>query len=262
MLSAILNIFEQHVLSHPPKPIAVLLDFDGTLAPIAETPEEAEILPLSRYALARLGALPHRGVVTAIISGRMLANLHTKVDWDGTCLAGTHGLEIECGGLAHVNDEAERAAPQLVEFARKLSVDLPNFPGAWAEVKQLGVAVHYRQMEEDKLPELRTAVENAMQGYEKLTLREGKKVLEALPAVDWNKADAVRYILQRTGHPTGALVAYFGDDVTDEDAFREVNDLGGVSVKVGGGETAAKAVIEGPSDVAAFLQALADMYNV
>jgi len=262
MLDAVLNIFKQQVQATPPRPVAVLLDFDGTLAPIAATPEEAQMHPLARQSLARLGALPHQRVATAIISGRMLADLRTKVDWDGTCLAGTHGLEIQCGDQVYVNEEAERAAPQLVQLSRRLSTSLPRFPGAWAEKKKLGIAVHYRQMDEVKLPELRAEVEDALKDFSGLRLREGKKVLEVLPAVEWNKAHAVRFVLRQLGHPAGALVGYFGDDTTDEDAFREVNGLGGVSVKVGGGETAARATIGGPSDVAAFLQTLAAMYNV
>ncbi len=264
MIQALVEPFRENLSRASARSVALLLDFDGTLAPIVPTPDQAEALPTARDALVRLAALPSNQLVTAVISGRMLSDLRSKISWEGSVLAGNHGLEIEWQGGSYTHEEAHRALPELDLFVRQLNARLDAFPGAWIEEKGLSIAVHYRQLEEALVLQLRSLVEDFARPMAALEMRAGKKVWELLPAVDWDKGTTVHFILERARVPGDTLVAYLGDDLTDEDAFREVNRLNGISVKVGETDmpTDARRRLPGPLEVALFLQALAVLYNV
>jgi trehalose 6-phosphate phosphatase len=190
-------------LSEDPARGAVLLDVDGTLAPIVARPELAAVPEKTRAELRRLvGSY----ALVACVSGRTGEDAARLVGVEGITYVGVHGLELA--------PEAERWREALRAFA---AVDWP-----WLEDKGLTVALHWREAEDDE------AARSVLKGVAAraegagLEARWGRKVLELRPPVEADKGTAVRAVLEERGL---RRALYAGDDTTDLDAFRGLDGL-------------------------------------
>lgn len=240
--------------------LVLLLDFDGTLAPIVSRPELAAIPERTRAALDRLLARP--GVDAAVVSGRGMADARERAGIPGIAYAGNHGMEIEGPGVHRVHPEARAARPELEAAAASAARALEAVPGAFVEDKGLTLSVHYRLAPADRVAEVREAVHGAVVGRPGLRVTEGKMVLEVRPRVEWDKGRAVDFLLDHLRPPAGAPVLYLGDDTTDEDAFRALRDRGGAGEGIVVAEapperTAARAWLRSPGEVGTLFEALA-----
>jgi len=241
--------------------LVLLLDFDGTLAPIVDRPEDARPLPEAIHAIEALRA---RGDVDiAVVSGRGLADARELSGLRGIAFAGNHGMEIEGPDVSEVHDEAAAARPALERVRDSLLADLENVAGSIVEDKGLTLSIHYRMTSDSDADRVRDAVRSATENIEELRVTKGKKVLEIRPNVDWHKGRAVEFLLDHLRPPAGAPVLYLGDDTTDEDAFRALTAWPGgsgegVLVAAADGDTAARSRVRDPAAAADLLQALAD----
>ena len=188
-----------------------------------------------------------------------------KVGISGIIYAGNHGLEIEGPGISFVSPLAEEFKPVLRQMHYVLSQALGGVKGVLVEDKGLTLSVHYRQVADDKIAEVKDIFERitgdaARPGRIRIT--SGKKVYEIRPAIAWDKGEVVKILMERCGEGgrrSGLLPIYIGDDATDEDGFRAVeNYRGGISVFVGGknSPTSARYFLESPGEVARFLSLL------
>ena len=237
-------------------PLAVFLDYDGTLTPIVELPENATLAPESRDAIDRLAQL----CPVAVISGRDLEDVRGMVGLDTIHFAGSHGYDIS--GPEVVAQRGTEYLPDLEQAQHELEVELEEIPGAWVERKKFAVAIHFRQADEDRVDEVRSAVERAhARRPDQLEISSGKKIFELRPAMDWNKGRALSWLMEELGiSGRGTVPLYLGDDTTDEDAFREIRD-NGVGIVVGehsAGSTAARYRLRDPDEVRRFLLRLAE----
>jgi trehalose 6-phosphate phosphatase len=235
----------------------VALDFDGTLAPIVERPEDARLLDSLAAPLRQLVA--RRDTVAAIVSGRGLADVRQRVRLHGVYYAGNHGFEIEGPDVERIHPDAEAARPALESCVRALETALADEPGTEVEDKQWTLSIHYRRAERDGAEERVRAAVRAHCAGPGLRVTEGKKVFEVRPDVDWDKGRATRFLLDAIadGDPPPAI--FIGDDRTDEDAFEVVRDLGG-GIVVGNpppADTRAVAWVRDPAEVAQLITALA-----
>lgn len=235
---------------------AVFLDFDGTLAPIVDRPERAGLPAAAREAVRRLAALLPVGV----ISGRDLEDVRARVGVEGVSYAGSHGFDIlAADGARHVVGADH--ARDLEEAADRLSEALAAVDGALVERKRFSVATHTRGVREDRKPRAAEAVRAAAAALPRLRLKAGKEVFELLPALDWDKGRALVRMLGMLGlDGPGTVPVFVGDDVTDEDAFRELAGGRGLGILVAAAPrpTLAGWRLDDPGDVARFLDLLAD----
>jgi trehalose 6-phosphate phosphatase len=208
------------------EPVAVFLDFDGTLVDIAERPDlvsvPAALLTTMQDVHDRLnGAL-------ALVSGRSIADLDALLAPLQLPMAGVHGSEHR-DQTGHLSSVDSSSIPASVR--RRMTALAESDPGLILEDKGSSLALHYRQSparESLIRTELNTIFENLGQDF---VLLDGKMVVEIRPN-GVNKGTAVEKFL--TNPPfTGRRPIFIGDDITDEDAFRVVNRLKGYSVKVG-----------------------------
>ncbi len=223
--------------------LLVACDYDGTLAPIVEDPARAHPDREALSALVDLAALP--ATRAAILSGRSLADLTRLIGTPaGIDLIGSHGAESAARPIPP--DPARRALVR--EAASRLSRLAQDWDGAVVEEKPGGVAFHYRRVEaavrEDAAAQ---AIEIAGE-FPSLRMLHGKRVVE-LTADDMHKGSALARLRN------GGAVVFIGDDVTDEDAFAEL-DEGDVGIKVGEGDTRARHRIDGQGQVAGILREL------
>ena len=241
--------------------LVLLLDFDGTLAPIVSRPENAAILPEARAALLRLLELGN--VDIAIVSGRGLSDARRMVGISTIAYAGNHGMEIDGPGVHQVHEEAAAARPLLDRVVEQLRPRLQAIDGAILEDKGLTLTIHYRLVDESQVTKVQQLVTDATAGHPELRVTEGKMILEVRPAVDWDKGRAVRFLLDHLQPSPRVPVIYIGDDVTDEDAFRTLEARGergeGVIVANRPPEASlARSFLRSPQEVAELLHALAD----
>lgn len=176
-------------------------------------------------------------------------------------MAGLHGLEIVVDHRHWRHDAIERAFTAVQALELSLAPVVSATPGARLESKGSAVAMHVRGVaRDDRAAALRAADAVAEPWLTAGALRclIGADVHEYLPAAAWNKGDAVRWIAHDVERVTGEMpwLAYFGDDLTDEDAFRAVGD--GVSVVVGRRASAARYRLDSTADVAAVLAEVAE----
>jgi trehalose 6-phosphate phosphatase len=228
-------------LSEDPARAAVLLDVDGTLAPIVARPELAQVPEETRAELRRLAG---RYGLVACISGRAGEEARRLVRVDGVVYVGVHGLELAPG--------AERWRETLRPFAQ---VEWP-----WLEDKGLTVALHWREAADEQAAraELEGIAERAEAAG--LEARWGRKVLELRPPVRADKGTAVRALLQQRGL---RRALYAGDDTTDLDAFRGLDGLDvAIRVAVASAEAppglrdAADVVVTSPAELLELLRRL------
>jgi trehalose 6-phosphate phosphatase len=191
-------------LAERPAEAAILLDVDGTLAPIVSQPDEAVVPERTR---AVLSGLAERYGLVACLSGRPGADAARIVGVEGVRYVGEHGLELEPG--------ADEWAEQLAAFAAL--VDWPAEEG-----KRLTLSFHYRSADDVAAAEsaLRAVADRALE--EGLRPRWGRRVLEIRPPVRADKGTAVVRLLGESGL---RRALYAGDDTTDVDAFRGLDGL-------------------------------------
>ena len=190
-------------LAEAPDLASIILDVDGTLAPIVHKPEQAAVPEEARREVARLAG---RYALVACVSGRTGEDARRLVGVDGVRYVGSHGLELE--------PDAARWSDEIHRFAG--SVDWP------VEDKGLTVSFHYREAEDEDaaLEYLEEVAERARAAG--LVPRFGRKVLEIRPPVHADKGTAVTALLDEAGL---RRALYAGDDTTDLDAFRALDGL-------------------------------------
>lgn len=224
--------------------LLVACDFDGTVSPLVPVPQQARLDARCGAALTALASLPQTRV--AIISGRDLSWLRDATgSIPGAIRFGSHGAEDE-GALS--------AAPEpegMADLAAELDRVAQRIAGCLIERKPLGVALHFRQVAENRALEVMTAAESIAAGRVGVTLRNGSKVMEFCFAPG-DKGAALRKARYRSG---ASHVVFLGDDATDEDAFGvlEGQDTG---IKVGEGDTGAATRVRDVEGVAEFLEEL------
>lgn len=239
----------------------VALDFDGTLSPIVERPEDAALLEAVEGPLRRL--VGRSDTVAAIVSGRGLGDVRSRVGLAALYYAGNHGFEIEGPGVDRIHPAAEEARPALAACVAGLETALADEPGIQVEDKRWTLSIHYRRAErEGAESRVRSTIEEHCH-RPGLRVTEGKKVFEVRPDVEWHKGRATEFLLEVVGRRTdgaGLPAIFIGDDRTDEDAFAVVRERGG-GIVVGDpppSDTRAVAWVRGPAEVAALLTELAD----
>jgi trehalose 6-phosphate phosphatase len=240
--------------------LVVLLDFDGTLAPIVADPGDAAVPAATRATVERLSAHPR--VAAAVVTGREVADVRDRLDLPGLGYAGNHGLRIVHDGEEIVHPEARASADAIDEVAGTVADRLADREGAFVEHKGLTATVHYRQAPDGVEPAVRETVDDALADAgraDEVAVDDGKQIFELRPPVDWDKGRAVEWLRERLTPDGGRwLAVYVGDDTTDEDAFRAVAD-DDLSVAVGreAVETAARYRVGDPEDVRTLLSWLA-----
>jgi trehalose 6-phosphate phosphatase len=232
--------------------LAVFLDYDGTLTPIVSHPEDAWLSDSMRETLRSLTAR----VPVAILSGRDLDDVRSRVLVDGIVYAGSHGFDIAgAGGLRRELGDAY--LPVLAAAERELREAL-DIPGAQLERKHFSVAAHYRNVSEKDAFKIAAVVDEVAARHRELRRINGKKVYELLPDIDWNKGKAVLWLLETVELERGnALPIFIGDDRTDEDAFRALEKRGvAILVSDQPQATAAAYWLNDPEEVERFLREL------
>lgn len=237
----------------------LLLDFDGTLAEFNPDPAAPELTPERHEVIMRIAQ--HPAVSLGIVSGRRLDDLRRRTRLpDHVYHAGLHGLEMEINGYRTTHPDLACAIERLDGMAGCLRRLLVEFPGVYVEDKGASVAVHARRLPKDMHARVFARAEVlAVPWIAKNHVRrlDGNAVVEYLPNIAGHKGDATKWILADVEAKLhrAAWVAYIGDDITDEDAFRAIPM--GISVLVGLRPTSATHKLDGIHDVDRFLRWLA-----
>ncbi|MFD4644467.1 trehalose-phosphatase [Lentzea sp. NPDC058436] len=229
--------------------LLVACDYDGTLAPIVDRPENA--VPDSRAvaALRSLAGLPD--TTAAVISGRALRDLAVLSRLPAEVhLIGSHGSEFDVGFVHELADEARQL---LADLRQVLTGIVTMYSPALLEVKPASIAVHYRRCRPEVAEWLLSQLRDGPCLWEGVQVTEGKSVIE-FAVVQTDKGNALDVVR----HQVGATAAIFlGDDVTDEKAFERLSGPD-VGVRVGDGETLAGHQVEDTAMVAAALALLVE----
>ena len=226
----------------PEEPLFIL-DYDGTLAEVADRPHHATPHP---DAVDLLRRLDERHPL-ALLTGRDVQGLGALLDAPGLRVIGVHGIES-----GTIGGEVESLVPDAVQAQlQRMRGRLPEVDGLEVEDKGSAIALHYRNASEPGAAEsaLRAWSEDVPDALEPLW---GKKVLEIRPK-GFDKGRAAETLMGE--HPERTPVV-IGDDTTDEEAFRVVGS--GVTIKVGEGETSARYRLPDVDAVIAYLRRFLD----
>ncbi len=205
------------------QPLGLVFDIDGTLSPIAPTPDAARLYP----GVAELLEQARRHAHIAIITGREIEDGAAMVNIDGLTYIGIHGVEL-CDGLpethpVYISAEALpflEPSQHLFDLAEQKFAD---YPGVMVERKRLGGSVHYRlarNPEQVRKLIIETLREPAHAHNFRLT--RGKRVVDIKPIFKINKGQALKNFVERYDL---AGVLFAGDDRTDLDAALEIERL-------------------------------------
>ncbi len=233
----------------------VFLDYDGTLAPIVSNPEMAVMSDETREILKKLASC----TTVAIVSGRDRMDVATKVGFENLIYAGSHGYDISGpDNFSFQLPEGEEVLRDLEQADENLRKQLAAIPGAVVERKRYAIAVHYRNVEAEDVAKVIEAVDKELANHEKLKRGEGKKILELKPAADWHKGKAITWLLKTMNFGNERYMPVFiGDDITDEDALKSIQNLGvGILVGSHGQDTAASFRLDSIEEVTSFLELL------
>lgn len=240
----------------------LLLDFDGTVAEFNPDPATPELTPERWDLLSRISRAP--GTSLGIVSGRRLDDLRARTRLpDHVYHAGLHGLEIEVNGKRQTHPDLAAAEARVEGLADCLKKLIDDFPEVLIEDKGASVAVHTRRMPKETYERVFARADIlAVPWIEHVRRLEGNAVVEYLPNISGHKGEATRWITAdvESKFARRAWVAYVGDDITDEDAFRAIEC--GIGVLVGLRPTSATHKLDGIPDVDRFLRWLASQIKV
>jgi len=208
--------------------IVLGFDYDGTLSPIKDTPEQAILTRENKQLLKKLTNC----CTLAIVSGRALVDLKAKVNLPNIIYVGNHGLEISGPGINFESFVPIKEKKDLNCLRQILIAEYRLIKGVWVEDKGLSLSVHYRLAHESDELSIMRIFQKTCRRYEinrtiRVTL--GKKVLEVRPNVDWDKGNALLWLLAKKRYSYGKvkiMPIFIGDDLTDEDALGAIRGQG------------------------------------
>jgi trehalose 6-phosphate phosphatase len=242
---------------------AVFLDYDGTLTPIVDRPEDARISQSMREAVRELA----QRCTVCVVSGRDRPVVQELMGVDDLVVAGSHGFDIWSPEGGEIEHDAAAGSEELLErVTAQLHEELDPIEGALVEPKKASVAVHYRLVSDAERPTVEAVVERLLSEHsEELKVTPGKMVYELQPKLDWDKGKAVLYLLEALDLEGDEIMPiYVGDDITDEHAFEALSGRGiGVFVgraddpELAGRDSAADFVLDSTEEVEQFLKQLA-----
>lgn len=234
--------------------VIIFLDYDGTLTPIVERPEWAQLSQEMRNAVKRL-AEKYR---VAIVSGRDLADIRNCVAIEGLFYAGSHGFDISGPDGDMELQQGADYLPALALAGKSLAKQLDNISGIQIERKKFAIAVHFRRANIEDIPTVENIVDTVVAKTPGLRKTGGKMIFELRPDLDWDKGKALLWILTQLGMDgDNVCPIYIGDDLTDEDAFCVLQNRG-IAILVSEDQrlTAAGYVLKDPHEVSLFLHRL------
>jgi trehalose 6-phosphate phosphatase len=211
--------------------IALFLDFDGTLVPIQADPAQCFLSEKTKRQLSLL-ARSNLCYLT-VLSGRSLSDIKKRIGIRKIYYGGNHGLDILGPNLRYTHPKALTAKSPIKYITRKLGKEIADIEGAWLEKKIFSVSLHFRSVKTEDIRLVKKVFHNVVENYSKnnlFTIMKGKKVLELLPDVSWDKGKAVLWLLQQL--KDRCLPVYVGDDRTDEDAFKALRG-NGITIHIG-----------------------------
>jgi trehalose-phosphatase len=233
--------------------IILFLDYDGTLAPIKKTPAQA--LPSAKLILLLNKLKSIEDINLFIVTGRSYKDILNLIGIPGINIISDHGLEFNYDNKKWVHNKIHLYSDALFAIKSKLKKSILLFKGAVIEEKKYSIALHYRNMISGNVSELKKIVENIIQPFSnKVKLTYGKKVIEIRPVIKWNKGLAVLKMLRILKLREGYYPCiYIGDDKTDEDAFKVLNN-NQITIHVGKGKhSLAKFSLRNTKEVLFFL---------
>jgi len=241
-------------------PIFLMSDFDGTLVPIVDRPENAVLSEDMRSLLKQLLSFSP----VAIISGRAIDDLKDKVDIEGVYYSGNHGFEIIGPGISFVKNRAKRAREIIEKICNEIEGEFKDhMDGLIVENKKYTASFHYRLLGKSDERKLKEILNQKTEPYRKkniIEINHGKKILEIVPSIKWNKGKAVSLLLKVAGFEEEIMPIYLGDDVTDEHAFSAIQRTGiGILVSEERRETAADFRLRDTVEVKKFLERLSEV---
>ncbi|MGM0547776.1 MAG: trehalose-phosphatase [Bacillota bacterium] len=253
-----LNNFKKKIKSRDK--ILLFLDYDGTLAPFKPDPLAAFALPEIKNHLEKIEK--SQKYELSLVSGRKLSQLKQMIKLKQSHYAGSHGLEID---LVFSN---QTLYPVQVE--KEANLDNSNYQkvkkiysaqtGVEVEAKGFGLALHFNS-QTDKKSEIKKIKE--LLKKDSYQVISGRQVIEIRPAA-WDKGKAVNYISQQLKKEfkfNDFLRIYIGDDRTDEDAFKVLEN--GITIYVQNEadlETEAEFYLKNPKDTAKLLEVMAGYF--
>jgi len=210
------------------KKVFLILDYDGTLSPIAASPKLAHLPDDTREILRSLNK--NRSFQIAIISGRSLKDIRKLIGIDGIIYAGNHGFELKGPGLKFINKGAVSKQRSLRAVYKSLRNKLSLLNGILVEDKGLTLSVHYRLASKKDSEILEDSLNTIVRKWvkeQKIRVTKGKKVFEIRPAVNWDKGKIVKWLIGRKDvFKPGTVPICIGDDHTDEDMFKVIGKKG------------------------------------
>lgn len=239
----------------------LFLDYDGTLADFAATPDEVVPNPEIVHLMERLAHRP--SIRVTILSGRRLKHIRHLLPISGIFLAGTYGIEL----LTPTGETLDRVAyreirPLLEETIPQWQQIITGRKGFYLEDKDWALALHARFADDAEselvLARAREAL-NQKSFADRFRILDGHKFLEIAPSLA-SKRETVSYLLERYPFPNARLL-YIGDDDKDEEAFSVIHANQGVAVKVlqpsqASRPTEADFFFESPTDTLHWLEQL------
>jgi trehalose-phosphatase len=210
----------------------LFLDYDGTLADFAPTPETINPDPQINALLTRLASKPD--VRVTIISGRRLRDVQALIPVSGLYLAGTYGIELLTSeGELIQRVKLETIRPFLETVKPRWAEIIKGETGFYVEDKDWALALHAKFSQDfvakRVLSLAREVVERELD-EEQFRILGGHKFLEIAPLLA-HKGKTVSYLLKHYPLPKAQLV-YIGDDDKDEEAFDVIQTYQGLAIKV------------------------------
>ncbi|XLR09743.1 hypothetical protein S83_037681 [Arachis hypogaea] len=277
--NALENFEEILSIANKGKEIVLFLDYDGTLSPIVEDPDQAHISDAMRTAVREVAF----HFPTAIISGRQRNKVYEFVKLRNVYYAGSHGMDISTP-LGSSNNQNQKHQTKVIdengnqfvnflpakeylstiqEIIEVLRKNIATIKDSTIEDNLYCISVRYRRVKrEEDVGVLKEIVESIMKAYPDFQISGGRKVMEIRPKINWDKGRALLYLLDTLGFDNfnHVLPIYIGDDKTDEDAFKVIVEKGEgfpIIVSSVAKETMASFSLRDPSHVMTFLIRLA-----
>jgi trehalose-phosphatase len=222
------------------KPGIFAFDFDGTLTPIADTPEAVVIPAKLPYLLEKLAE--DKKTIVAIVSGRTIADLKRMIGIPSIIYFGNHGITSSFEGFGSDKEDLHNWTNEALKIYERVLFFETNYKGCLIENKGPVISIHYRNVEPGKVGELLLKIKSIVEEYN-FNIQNGKKVIELKPKTHFSKGIALSELAAKSffGWRVGDPFLFAGDDYTDEDGFRVMKNFGKKSFgfKIGQGETAA-----------------------